>query len=85
MNLVTIIIDLLAIAAIVTGASMVFGQKRLRSWWASVNNKPLNPKLEAGDDPVRYVLLIFGMMLLAFGIIILGFFTAFAWFSETAG
>ena len=85
--MVTIIVDLLAAVAIVAGALMMFAQARVRSWWAAFTGKPADPRkrqLETDDDPARYALMIFGMMLLAFGIIILGFFTAFALFTPAA-
>jgi formate hydrogenlyase subunit 3/multisubunit Na+/H+ antiporter MnhD subunit len=84
---VTIIVDLLAAVAIVAGALMMFAQTRVRCWWAALTGKPIDPKqrrLGTGEDPARYALMIFGMMLLAFGIIILGFFTAFALFTPSA-
>ena len=82
--MMTIIVDLLAAVAIVAGALMMFAQSLVRRWWADLTGKPVEPsqrKLGTGEDPAHYALMIFGMMLLAFGIIILGFFTAFAFFA----
>ncbi len=86
-SMVTIIVDLLAAVAIVAGALMMFAQSRVRCWWAALTGKPVDPdarRLGSGEDPARYALMIFGMMLLAFGIIILGFFTAFALFAPAS-
>ncbi|HET9427455.1 MAG TPA: hypothetical protein VFO69_03760 [Allosphingosinicella sp.] len=83
-SLATIIVDLLAGVAIVVGALMVFAQTRVRSWWAILTGKSVDPSRSrpgAGEDPAHYALMIFGMMLLAFGLIIFGFFTAFALFT----
>jgi hypothetical protein len=74
----TILIDLLALLAIVAGALMLLAQERVRHWWAILTGKERGARVERADDPARYALTIFGMMLLAFGIIILAFFTTFA-------
>ena len=85
MDPVTLAVDLLAVAAIIFGALMVFAHSRIRAWWAGLTNKPpVSDKAtrNGAEDPVRYALTIFGMMLLAFGIIILGFFTTFAFYRD---
>ena len=83
--MLTIIVDLLALVAIIVGASMMFAQGKVRAWWAALTGKAADVdqrRLPAEQDPAHYALMIFGMMLFAFGIIILGFVTAFAWFSS---
>lgn len=81
MGVGTIVVDLLALAAIVIGALMVFRQERVRAAWAALTGKAPGQEgatRSAEDDPAHYALSIFGMMLLAFGIIIFGFFTVYA-------
>ena len=67
----TIIVDLLALAAIVAGFHLVFRQAFLRRIWGAAERRP--PRREQGEDPAHYAMIIFGMMLLAFGIIVLLF------------
>ena len=69
LTLVTFTIDLLALAGMAAGAFML-----ARAWGKKSRQEAANPS----DDPARYALAIFGMILLAFGIIIFGFFTVFA-------
>ena len=69
LTLVTLIIDLVALAFMGTGAFML-----TQAWRSRRRQDALPPS----DDPARYALAIFGMILLAFGIIIFGFFTVFA-------
>jgi hypothetical protein len=71
----TIIVDLLALAAIVVGFHLVFRQSFVRRLWGGPE-RPL-PRKEEGEDPAHYAMIIFGMMLLAFGIILFAFTTLF--------
>ena len=85
MDLATIIVDLLALIAILVGVLMLVAQRRVRRWWralAGSSGDPDSVVRPRKDDPVGYALTIFGMMLLAFGLIIFGFFTAFAMFTD---
>ena len=69
LTLVTLIIDLVALVFMATGALMLS-----RAW----RSRRRQDALALSDDPARYALAIFGMILLAFGLIIFGFFTVFA-------
>jgi hypothetical protein len=84
MSSTTIAVDLLALVVIVIGALMVFRQSLVRRWWAAIRGKAPPDFARAaaqGGDPAHYAMIIFGMMLLAFGLIIVAFFTAFELFT----
>jgi len=78
-----LVADLFGIVLAVVGFHMAFRQHVVRALWdrgraaRGLRPKPRAPRAEA-DDPVHYALIIFGMMLFAFGIIIVGFMTAYA-------
>ena len=61
---------------------MVFRQRLVRRWWRGARGTPTEGKSRQArpqqDDPAHYALMIFGMMLLAFGLIIAGFTTVYA-------
>jgi hypothetical protein len=77
-----IIVDLIALLLAAAGFHMAFRQRLVRRWWRLV--KPLDPAAPRraprpdGEDPAHYALIIFGMMLMAFGLIIFSFTTAYA-------
>jgi hypothetical protein len=76
-----IITDLFALAAIVLGLLLAFNQKGVRRLWArwvkrGRQDMPLTVRPE-GDNPVRYPLRIGGVMLMAFGLAIFAFTTAY--------
>lgn len=76
-----IITDLFALAAIVLGLVLAFRQRSvLRAWtrWTQGGRQdmPLTVRPE-GDNPVRYPLRIGGVMLMAFGLAIFAFTTAY--------
>jgi hypothetical protein len=73
-----ILVDILALIAVVAGAFMVFRQRLVRRLWARVSGRPFASPAGGDEDPAHYALIIFGMMLLAFGLIILAFFTSYA-------
>jgi formate hydrogenlyase subunit 3/multisubunit Na+/H+ antiporter MnhD subunit len=71
-----IAVDLVALLLAVIGFHMAFRQRLIRRL---IGGRPARPTAEGGmEDPLRYVLLIFGMMILAFGIILFGFTTFYA-------
>ena len=83
MDPITVIVDLVALLAIVAGLLLLVAQRKVRSWWRALSGKVADPDAvppHKSNDPVRYALTIFGMMLFAFGLILFGFFTAFALF-----
>jgi Na+/H+ antiporter NhaD/arsenite permease-like protein len=71
-----IIIDVLAVLAMIIGFHMVFRQKFVRSLLS--RSAGAKPAKAPEDDPAHYALIIFGMMIFAFGLIIFGFVTSFA-------
>ena len=84
MDVATLIVDLFAVLAIIAGALMLVAQQNVRRWWRALagrSDAPNGEPVRRQDDPVRYALTIFGMMLLAFGLIVFGFFTGFAMFT----
>lgn len=76
-------VDLLGLAFAVAGFNMAFRQRFVRRLWnegraaRGLARKP-RPASPEGEDPVHYALIIFGMMLFAFGLIITAFTTAYA-------
>ncbi|MBV9929368.1 MAG: hypothetical protein JO013_00265 [Alphaproteobacteria bacterium] len=78
-----ILVDLLGLLFAVAGFHMAFRQRVVRDLWESgraarglpAKTRPTRPE---GEDPVHYALIIFGMMLFAFGLIVIGFTTAYA-------
>jgi len=71
-----IAVDIVALLLAVIGFHMAFRQKLVRRW---IGGAAARPKAGSADeDPVHYALLIFGMMILAFGIILFGFTTFYA-------
>jgi hypothetical protein len=78
-----IIVDLLGLLFGVVGFHMAFRQRLVRRLWdrgrdaRGLEHKERVDKPE-GEDPVHYALIIFGMMLFAFGLILIAFTTAYA-------
>ena len=77
----TILVDIVAILLAVMGFHMAFRQRLVRGWWAILNHGDAT-RTRAGhsapeEDPVHYALIIFGIMLMAFGVIIFSFTTAY--------
>ena len=70
-----IAVDLVALLFAVIGFHMAFRQKLVRRWLGGASAPR---SASEGEDPVHYALLIFGMMILAFGIILFGFTTFYA-------
>jgi len=69
-------VDLVAIVFAVIGFHMAFRQRLVRRW---IGGAAARPKAANDDeDPVHYALLFFGMMILAFGLILFGFTTFYA-------
>lgn len=82
MSTYTILVDLLAALLALTGFLMAFRQRLVRRWWGKAFPRdpalPSRPQRGAGEDPVQYALIIFGIMVMAFGLILFSFTTAFA-------
>jgi hypothetical protein len=82
-------VDAVAILLALAGFHMAFRQRLVRRWaraWRerSAPARPERPARPEGEDPVHYALIIFGMMLLAFGIILFAFTTFYAVLTDGA-
>ena len=78
-----ILVDLVGLAFALVGFHMAFRQRLVRRMWdkgRDARGLPHKERVEKpeGDDPVHYALIIFGMMLFAFGLILIAFTTAYA-------
>ena len=78
-----ILVDLVGLLLALAGFHMAFRQRLVRRLWdrgRAARGLPAKARAEKpeGEDPVHYALIIFGMMLLAFGIILVAFTTAYA-------
>jgi uncharacterized iron-regulated membrane protein len=82
MSTYTILVDVLAAALALTGFLMAFRQRLVRRWWRRAFPRdpalPPRPQRSGDEDPVHYALIIFGIMVMAFGLILFSFTTAFA-------
>ena len=76
MSVHVVAVDLVAIAFAVIGFHMAFRQRLVRGLWARWRGTPPPPPRAQGadEDPAHYALIIFGVMIMAFGTII-AFFT----------
>lgn len=76
-----VLVDLGALLLAVVGFHMAFRQRALLRAWdavADARGKPSKRKVRPeGEDPLHYALIIFGMMLLAFGVVLFGFTTLY--------
>jgi len=78
-----VLVDLLGLVFALAGFHMAFRQRLVRRLWEqgrAARGKPAKVRTvhAEGEDPVHYALIIFGMMLFAFGIILIAFTTVFA-------
>lgn len=78
-----IFVDLVGLVFAAAGFHMAFRQRLVRKWWEqgrAARGKAAKVRTvhAEGEDPVHYALIIFGMMLFAFGIILVAFTTAYA-------
>jgi hypothetical protein len=81
--------DFAALILVVAGAHMAFRQRQVRRWWDALGQaRGRTPAVRKarpeGEDPVHYALIISGMMLLAFGLVIATFTTAY-WLMTRGG
>lgn len=82
-------VDAFAVLLAVIGFHMAFRQRLVRRWaraWREARGiaRPPRAAKGEGEDPVHYALIIFGMMLLAFGLVIFAF-TTFYWLMTRGG
>ena len=76
MSFHTLAVDAIAILLALLGFHMAFRQRLVRRWLGVGAARP-RPAGDGGD-PLHHALLIFGMMILAFGIILFAFTTSYA-------
>ena len=75
-----IAVDIVAIVLALIGFHMAFRQALVRRLLGGAARS--RSGRGADEDPIRYALLIFGIMILAFGIILFGFTTFYAMLTE---
>lgn len=82
-----IIVDLLALTLFVLGFHLAFRQRLVRGAWAKWRGTPPPcPRAKGEDaDPAHYALMIFGVMVMAFGAIIFFFATVYGLLTGTQG
>ena len=78
-----LLVDIFAIALVVIGAHLAFRQRLVMRLISRLTGKP--PRAITDESPARYAMIIFGIMLAAFGIIIFGFTTLYGVFTAAAG
>lgn len=74
-----LIVDILAILLVVIGAHLAFRQRQVLGLLSRLTGKP--PRAITDESPAHYAMIIFGIMLAAFGIIIFGFTTLYGVFT----
>jgi hypothetical protein len=72
---IVLVIDLIGLVLAVIGFHLAFRQEQVRRWWAMLRGARADLLPLTDDDPARYALRIAGMMILAFGVVLAGFFT----------
>ncbi|OWQ90566.1 hypothetical protein [Sphingopyxis witflariensis] len=73
-----IVIDLIGFLLVLLGFHLAFRQEHVRRWWGILRDEQHRPGEQpplTDDDPLRYVLRISGVMILAFGIVLSLLFT----------
>jgi uncharacterized membrane protein YfcA len=78
-----ILVDLFGLLLAAAGFHMAFRQRLVRRLWdegRAARGRPAKTRtpMPEGEDPVHYALIIFGMMVFAFGLILIAFTTAYA-------
>jgi hypothetical protein len=77
-----ILIDIVALLLATLGFHMAFRQRLVRRLWRVLSGAaPSDPNAPArpdGEDPVHYALIIFGIMIMAFGTILFAFTTLYS-------
>lgn len=86
-----LLVDLAALLVAIAGFHMAFRQRLVRRWWRALQDargvppRAARPARPEEDDPAHYALIIFGMMLLAFALVIAGFATFYWLFTRANG
>ncbi|MDB5670258.1 MAG: hypothetical protein JWO25_1217 [Alphaproteobacteria bacterium] len=76
-----ILVDLLATLLVVIGLHLAFRQRLVRLWLDALRERrglaPLRSD-RGEEDPLHYAMIIFGTMMMAFGLIMFSFTTVYA-------
>jgi len=82
MSSYAIAVDVFAVLIATLGFHLVFRQRSVRAWSRKWRGLPPKERQAgepgADEDPAHYAMIIFGMMALAFGIIMFAFTTSYA-------
>ena len=83
MSVRLLLIDLVGLLIAVAGFHLAFRQRLVRAWMDRIRARQGRAPIarEAArdsEDPLHYAMIIFGTMIMAFGIIVIGFTTMFA-------
>jgi hypothetical protein len=77
-----LLIDIVALLLATLGFHMAFRQRLVRRLWRALSgaapSDPNAPGRPDGEDPVHYALIIFGIMIMAFGTILFAFTTLYS-------
>ena len=75
----TLIVDLVALILVAIGVNLAFRQRQVLRLWSRLTGRP--PRPHSDESPSHYAMIIFGIMLAAFGIIIFAFTTLYGYFT----
>ena len=81
------LVDLFALLLVAIGFHMAFRRRLVRGLGAKWGDTPPPPPRQAGEDadPAHYALIIFGVMIMAFGTILFFFTTVYGLLTGTQG
>ena len=79
MTMQILIIDAIALLLMAIGLNLAFRQRQVLSLWSRLTGRPTAP--HSNESPAHYAMIIFGIMLAAFGLIIFSFVTLYGYFT----
>ncbi len=74
-----ILVDLFALLLVLVGVHLAFRQRQVLGLWSRITGRPVRPLTD--ESPAHYAMIIFGIMMAAFGIIIFAFTTLLGYFT----